>query len=198
MAAGPAPDEADPAPDAQGPVDRHRLAERLLGQRDLLVRRIRRVLARHGGSREHAEDVFSTTLRRADLLAATGRLIDGISDDHLLALASAIARNAAREKMRAAKRLDERHRRAAEEGRANADSDEGTATDPAIARPESVDALLAALSPADFAVLSLRLRGLRWAVIAAELATTPAGAQMRFYRAIRALAAADPERTREP
>ena len=196
MDAGPAPDDDDGrAPDAQPPVDRHRLAERLLGQRDLLIRRIRRVLARHGGSREHAEDVFSTTLRRADLLAATGRLIDGISDDHLLALASAIARNAAREKMRAAKRLDERHRRAAEEDR---DRDPEPALDATTARPESVDALLSALSPADFAVLSLRLRGLRWAVIAAELATTPAGAQMRFYRAVRALAAADPDRTREP
>ncbi|MFZ9915948.1 MAG: hypothetical protein ACO3IB_11520, partial [Phycisphaerales bacterium] len=79
---------------------RRLVAERLLEHRDTLIARIRAQLARTRAPSARADDVFSTTLRRTDALTAAGRVLDTISDAHLLALATAIARNAVRETRR--------------------------------------------------------------------------------------------------
>jgi len=81
--------EEPPDRNADEGADRARVAERLLGHRALLVSRIRRHLARTGAPASDAEDVLSTTLRRTDVLAAAGRLAESISDERLLALATA-------------------------------------------------------------------------------------------------------------
>jgi hypothetical protein len=165
--------------------DRVRVAERLLRHRSLLVARIRRQLARVGAPANDAEDVLSTTLRRTDVLAAAGRLAQGISDEHLLALATAVARLAAHESGRRHNR-DLRRLSAAEDLLRAEQSPAGAIV--AAAPPiEDSESLLRSLAEEDLEILGLRLRGLDWPLIAAELGTTPAGAHRRYYRAMQRL-----------
>ncbi len=164
---------------------RQDLADRLLGHRGVLVARIRGYLARSGAPAQQADDIFSTTVRRTDMLAAAGKLVDRLSDDSLLGLASAIARNAAREAGRGARR-DRRASEAAAEGhRARAAEAPGAAM---------AEELLARLDPEDLEVIGLRLRGLEWPAIAELSGSTVAAAQRRYYRALKAVAALEQER----
>jgi hypothetical protein len=167
------------------------LAHRVLDRRALLVARIRRRLSMLGAASIDTDDVFSTTLRRLDALAAASRLLDGIPDDQLLALATAVAINATRERARAAKRGTATMRAAAQDSVADAGSDaledlaEGEYANLLRRQGES---LLAALAPADLEILGLRLRGADWAAIAGEVRLTPSAAHRRYFRAIRTLA----------
>jgi len=170
--------------------DRARVAERLLRHRALLVSRIRRQLSRTGAPASDAEDVLSTTLRRTDVLASAGRLAEDISEDHLLALATAVARFAAREAGR--RRARDLKRLTAAEDLLRAEDGRPSALGPASVTGDDVDALLRLLSAEDLEVLGLRLRGLDWPQIAAELGTTPAGVHRRYYRAMQRLAETAP------
>jgi len=176
--------------DRDGGPDRARVAERLLRHRALLVSRIRRQLARTGAPAGDAEDVLSTTIRRTDVLASAGRLAEGISDEHLIALATAISRFAAHEAGRRHGR-DRKRLKAAEDLLRAAGPD---SADPGSAghATEETESLLRSLSGEDLEVLGLRLRGLDWPQIAAELGTTPAGVHRRYYRAMERLAAHAP------
>ena len=168
----------------EGP-DRARVAERLLGHRALLVSRIRRHLARTGAPASDAEAVLSTTLRRTDVLAAAGRLAESISDEHLLALATAVARLAAHEAGR--RRARDLRRLAAAVELFRAEDDERPLPEPPMSTSAETEGLLRCLQPDDLAILGLRLRGLDWPEIAVELETTPAGAHRRYYRAMQRL-----------
>ena len=48
---------------------------------------------------------------------------------------------------------------------------------------------LARIAPEDLEVIGLKLRGVDWPAIAAELGTTVAAAQRRYYRALKSVAA---------
>ncbi|MEY2796197.1 MAG: hypothetical protein RIR10_1913 [Planctomycetota bacterium] len=189
--------DATPAP------RRAEIAERLVAQRALLLSRIRRRLDARGLEGVDADDIFSTTLRRVDVLASTGKLVDAISDDHLTALASAVAHNATREAARRTHRGANALRALAREHNDTRTSADG---DPHHAHPESDPAqelaqldehaadranserLLATLDNADFEILGLRLRGADWPVVASTLGTTPAAAHRRYFRALKKLA----------
>ena len=189
--------DATPAP------RRAEIAERLVAQRALLLSRIRRRLDARGVEGVDADDIFSTTLRRVDVLASTGKLVDAISDDHLTALASAVAHNATREAARRTHRGANAFRALAREHndtRTSADRDAHHAhpeSDPAqeLADLDELSAdrarserLLATLDNADFEILGLRLRGADWPVVASTLGTTPAAAHRRYFRALKKLA----------
>lgn len=189
--------DASPAP------RRAEIAERLVAQRALLLSRIRRRLDARGLEGVDADDIFSTTLRRVDVLASAGKLVDAISDDQLTALASAVAHNATREAARRTHRGVNALRALAREQndtRTSADSDPHHAhpeSDPAqeLADLDELSAdrarserLLATLDNADFEILGLRLRGADWPVVASTLGTTPAAAHRRYFRALKKLA----------
>jgi DNA-directed RNA polymerase specialized sigma24 family protein len=172
------------------PAARALIAQRVFDRRALLVARIRRRLATHGVTTIDADDIFSTTLRRIDALALAGRMLDTISDDHLLALASAVATNAAHERTRSRRRDTMLLRRAAYE-RTPTTAVEAP-DDLALLESSELDrtrsrALLTALNEADLEILGLRLRGIDWPVIAAELRMTPAAVHRRYFRALRSL-----------
>jgi len=182
---------------------RAEIADRLVAKRASLLARIRRRLDTRGVEGVDADDIFSTTLRRVDVLASTGKLVDAISDDHLIALASAVAHNATREVSRRSQRVRHALRSApqatsdastADEPRRNSPSSE---SDPAqeLAELDELSAdrakserLLATLDKADFEILGLRLRGADWPVVASTLETTPAAAHRRYFRALKKLA----------
>ena len=86
------PDAREPSPPAADDATRAAIAARLVAIREALLARIRTQLARAGGTRLDAEEVFSTTVRRTDILAAAGRIAGSIPDEDLLALATGIAR----------------------------------------------------------------------------------------------------------
>jgi len=171
------------------------IASRMVAQRPVLIQRIRRRLDARTSTQSDPDDVFSTTLRRLDALAASGELVHHLSDEHLLALATAIAHNAVRERTRKAGREQLRLRTMREglhgaTGTARVASADGT-----LARHEERDAdrahaevLLGSLLASDVEILGLRLRGCDWATIAAELRTTPGAAHRRYFRALRKLA----------
>jgi hypothetical protein len=182
---------------------RAEIAERLVAQRALLLSRIRRRLDARGLEGVDADDIFSTTLRRVDVLASAGKLVDAISDDQLTALASAVAHNATREAARRTHRGANALRALAREHNDTRTSADG---DPHQAHPESDSAqaladldelsadrarserLLATLDNADIEILGLRLRGADWPVVASTLGTTPAAAHRRYFRALKKLA----------
>lgn len=168
----------DPAADAT----RRALADRLMTARTLMLARIRHRLAQAGLSSTQAEDIFSTTLRRADAAAAAGRLVAEIDDQHLLALATAISRNAVREEVRRERRDRERQDGAARNGPTTTESPQPRALD------APTDPFLA-LSGIDLDVVQLRLRGATWSVIAEQLGMTASAAHRRYFRAMRRLAA---------
>lgn len=197
MTDSPANSSASPAP------RRAEIAERLVAHRALLLSRIRRRLDARGLEGVDADDIFSTTLRRVDVLASAGKLVDAISDDQLTALASAVAHNATREAARRTHRGANALRALAREHNDTRTSADG---DPHQAHPESDSAqaladldelsadrarserLLATLDSADIEILGLRLRGADWPVVASTLGTTPAAAHRRYFRALKKLA----------
>lgn len=167
-------------------ITRSDLADRLLGHREVLVSRIRRYLAGVGASTQQADDIFSTTVRRTDMLAAAGKIVDRLADDDLIALSSAIARNAAREAGRETRR-DRRRESAAAERMQETRSREADAR---LARTDPLaEEFLARIGAEDLEVIGLKLRGADWPAIAAELGTSVAAAQRRYYRALKAVAA---------
>jgi DNA-directed RNA polymerase specialized sigma24 family protein len=174
--------------EGQDHTTREDLADRLLGHRGVLVARIRRYLARSGASAQQADDIFSTTVRRTDMLAAAGKLVDGLSDDSLLALASAIARNAAREAGRGAQR-DQFASEVAEGNHKARATGTADSADAALAQE-----LVARLDPKDLEVIGLRLRDLDWPAIAELTGSTVAAAHRRYYRALKAVAGIAQER----
>ena len=173
-------------PDRSHEHTRSDLADRLIGHREVLVARIRRYLAGAGAPTGHADDIFSTTVRRTDMLAAAGKIVEGLSDDSLLALSSAIARNAAREAGREARRERRRAEAAAEGLRAREPEAEGAVSPQGSSLTED---LLSRIDPADLAVIDLKLRGADWPAIAGELGVSAAAAQRRYHRALPAGAA---------
>lgn len=168
----------DPPADAA----RRALADRLMAARALMLARIRQRLAQAGLSSTQAEDIFSTTLRRADAAAAAGRLVAEIDDQHLLALATAISRNAVREESRRDRRDRERQDGAARHGSTTTASQQPCELD------ASADPFLV-LSGIDIDVVQLRLRGATWSVIAEQLGMTASAAHRRYFRAMQRLAA---------
>ncbi|MBM4109986.1 MAG: hypothetical protein FJ254_01330 [Phycisphaerae bacterium] len=169
----------------QGPAGdaaRRALADRLMTARTLMLARIRQRLVRAGLSSTQAEDIFSTTLRRADAAAAAGRLVAEIDDQHLLALATAISRNAVREEIRRERRNRERQDGAARQGSAGSEPPQPTADD----APEDPFLILNGI---DVDVVQLRLRGASWSVIAEQLGMTASAAHRRYFRAMQRLAA---------
>lgn len=192
-----------PNPQLEPSALRAEIASRMVAQRALLLTRIRRRLDSRGLEGVDADDIFSTTLRRVDVLASAGKLVDAISDDHLTALASAVAHNATREAARRTHRGANALRVIAREqndGRTPADVPPqvaSTETDPAqelaqldehAADRARSERLLATLDNADFEILGLRLRGADWPVVASTLGTTPAAAHRRYFRALKKLA----------
>jgi hypothetical protein len=201
---------------------REAIASRLVAAREKLLGRIRGQLARVGGRGADAQDVFSTTVRRADVLAAAGRIAETIPDEELLALAGEIARRASFESARKGRRqrdIAERRRRAGIEANGTTDTTTtrefaelfgdrdrsgGDSSDSASSTPGSRETAAdrgplpaaAGLVPEDLEVIGLRLRDASWSVIAEALGTTVAGAHRRYYRAIAALAAAAEARQR--
>lgn len=166
-------------------ITRSDLADRLLGHREVLVSRIRRYLAGVGASTQQADDIFSTTVRRTDMLVAAGKIVARLADDDLIALSSAIARNAAREAGREARR--DRRREAAAE---RVEQHRLREADAPLARNDALtEDFLARIAPEDLEVIGLKLRGVDWPAIAAELGTTVAAAQRRYYRALKSVAA---------
>ena len=192
-----------PNPQLEPSALRAEIASRMVAQRALLLTRIRRRLDARGLEGVDADDIFATTLRRVDVLASAGKLVDAISDDHLTALASAVAHNATREAARRTHRGANALRALAREHNDTRTSADG---DPHHAHPESDPAqeladldelsadrarserLLATLDNADFEILGLRLRGADWPVVASTLGTTPAAAHRRYFRALKKLA----------
>ena len=167
-------------------ITRSDLADRLLGHREVLVSRIRRYLAGVGASSQQADDIFSTTVRRTDMLVAAGKIVARLADDDLIALSSAIARNAAREAGREARR--ERRREAAAAERVQ--ESRSREADAPLARVDPLaEEFLARIGAEDLEVIGLKLRGVDWPAIAAELDTSVAAAQRRYYRALKAVAA---------
>jgi DNA-directed RNA polymerase specialized sigma24 family protein len=175
------------------------IAGRMVAHRDVLVARIRRRLDTRACLETDADDVFSTTLRRMDALAASGDLVERMSDDHLLALASAIAHNAVRERARRTGRERSRLRTVgvARHEVTSTNPLEDPAKDPADTlvlldeRGEQrarAEALLLTLLASDLQILGLRLRGADWSTIASELGTTPGAAHRRYFRALERLA----------
>ncbi len=173
-------------------AERDRLAERVVAQRAALVARIRRTLSACD-RRVDADDIFSTTLRRVDVMAAAARLVEGIPDEQLLALATAIANNAILESRRKASRMDRAHHTLAAQ-RADACA-QPSETDPTtrVQRLNRARQLLDTLDPRALQVVGLHLRGVPWSVIACEVNASPQAVRRLYYRAIRACAAQDSE-----
>lgn len=174
---------------------RNEIADRMLAQRQILLARIRRRLDARTGTQSEPDDVFSTTLRRVDALAASGELVTRISDEHLLGLATAIAQNAMRERVRRSGREQARLRAIGDRLHGTAGTDAATDAESALMLVEQSDIdrtqaerLLSKLLPTDLEILGLRLRGADWSTIAAELRTTPGAAHRRYFRALRKLA----------
>lgn len=174
---------------------RSNIASRTIAQRQILIQRIRRRLDARTSTRSDPEDVFSTTLRRLDALAASGDLVQYLSDEHLLALATAIAHNAVRERTRKIGREQLRLRTMREALHGANGAALAASPDRTLVRHEERDAdrahaevLLGTLLASDVEILGLRLRGSDWPTIAAELRTTPGAAHRRYFRALRKLA----------
>lgn len=189
--ARPPPMSVDASGHTPTPAARALIAQRVFDRRALLVARIRRRLAINGVNAVDADDIFSTTLRRIDALALAGRMLETISDDHLLALASTVATNAVHERTRSRRRDTMLLRKAAYEKGPTTASD--VPDDLALLESSELDRtrggeLLDALSKADLDILGLRLRGVDWPVIAGELRMTPTAVHRRYFRAIRSLA----------
>ena len=222
------PDAREPSPPAADDATRAAIAARLVAIREALLARIRTQLARAGGTRLDAEEVFSTTVRRTDILAAAGRIAGSIPDEDLLALATGIARRSAYEKSRRTRRESGRAARSREAAPVR-DPQSSSGQEPgslAVAKDDRVgrerafgelleefaalsgsdrelgvgDALAAAASlvPDDLEVIGLRLRDAPWPVVAEAIVTTVAGAHRRYYRAIAALAEAARAREAAP
>ncbi len=171
------------------------IADRMIAQRRILLQRIRRRLDAQTRPQSEPDDVFSTTLRRVDVLAASGDLVPRISDDQLLALASAIAYNAVRERTRKVGREQARLRTIRETLPHMIGIDPAANPEDTLLLLEQHDAdrtqaerLLGTLLASDIEILGLRLRGADWSTIAAELRTTPGAAHRRYFRALRKLA----------
>lgn len=175
---------------------RDHIAARLFAKREVLTSRIRAQLGRTGGPVGRTDDVFSTTLRRTDVLVQAGRVLESISDDGLLALATAIARNAAHEARREAVR---ERKRADAAGEALRERPEPKPGEQPVSHADAdlIERIRRSIAPEDLTLLELRLRGADWPVLAAQLGTTPAGAHRRFYRILTALAALQRARAEE-
>jgi hypothetical protein len=173
-------------PDHPHARTRSDLANRLIEHRGALVARIRRYLAGAGAPTGQVDDIFSTTVRRTDMLAAAGKIVERLSDESLLALSSAIARNAAREAGREARRERRRADAAAEGLRAREPDELGPISPQHSSMAED---FLSRVDPHDLAIIGLRLRGVDWPATAAELGTSVAAAQRRYYRALKAVGA---------
>ncbi len=166
---------------------RAQVAARLLAHQPTLLAFIRRKLGHAAASERSAEDVFSTTLRRSDVLVRANALLADLPDSALMALAATISHRAILESSRRADRTRRIHDAAAERSRARDGTAGSTPRDGASDLP---DAIRAELSEDDLAVLVLRLDDRNWSAIAAALGTTPAGAHRRYYRALKALMSA--------
>lgn len=171
------------------------IADRMIANRAVLLQRIRRRLDARAGTQADPDDVFSTTLRRVDVLAASGDLVPRISDDQLLALASVVAQNAVRERNRTAGREQVRLRTIREALPRTVGIDPAANPEDTLMLLERHDAdrseadrLLRTLLETDLEILGLRLRGADWPTIAAELRTTPGAAHRRYFRALQKLA----------
>lgn len=163
------------------------VAARLLANQSELLAFIRRRLGQGAASERSADDVFSTMLRRSDALVRANALLADLPDAALLALASTISHRAILESSRTAARTA-RIRRAA----CSASHDQTIGpNEPREEANRVLDGLIReALSEEDLAVIVMRLSDQSWSAIAASLGTTPAGAHRRYYRALKALAAA--------
>lgn len=170
--------EGAPSHEGNANVDRQALADRLLSARTLLLARIRQRLVRAGLTSTQAEDIFSTTLRRTDAAAVAGRIVSGIDDDQLIALATAISKNAVREQARRERRDRERCEGAA--GHAP------QAADGPILHDDADDPFLR-LTDAEAMVVQLRLRGAGWSLIGEQLGMSASAAHRRYYRALQRL-----------
>ncbi len=173
-------------------LQREQLADWMLTQREVLVSRIRRQLGQRGLAPALADDIFSTTIRRTDALLAAGRLVGEISDTRLIALATAVARNAVRENCRAARRQRLQQDTATEHARSRGampSSPQGSAVGFKAEVEAEVEAALARIDERALALLGLRLRGAEWPAIAEELGMSTVAAQRLYYRALKSLAA---------
>lgn len=218
------PDAREPSLPAADDATRAAIAARLVTIREALLARIRTQLARAGGTRLDAEEVFSTTVRRTDILAAAGRIAGSIPDEDLLALATGIARRSAFEKSRRTRRESGRAARSRDEapdrlplpstgigpvahpGVGSAGGAIGELLEELAALSGGDEraglgdtlAMAARLGPDDLEVIGLRLRDAPWPVVAEAIGTTVAGAHRRYYRAIAALAEAARAREAAP
>lgn len=172
---------------APSPDERAQVAERMLAQRTVLVSRIRQQLGQRGLAPQLADDIFSTTIRRTDALLAAGRVVGEIPDARLVALATAVSRNAVRESCRVARRQRLQLDAASEQARAS------TAAAPDASREASgehdIEQMLARVDARALTLLGLRLRGAGWPTIAEELGMSTVAAQRLYYRALKGLAA---------
>ena len=155
-------------------MDRQALADRLLSARTLLLARIRQRLVRAGLTSTQAEDIFSTTLRRTDAAAVAGRIVSGIDDDQLIALATAISTNAVREQARRERRDRERCEGAARHA--------PQAADEPVLHDDADDPFLR-LTDAEAMVVQLRLRGAGWSRGSAWAGSMPHSAAIAARRA---------------
>ena len=172
---------------APSPDERAQVAARMLAQRTVLVSRIRQQLGQRGLAPQLADDIFSTTIRRTDALLAAGRVVGEIPDARLVALATAVSRNAVRESCRVARRQRLQLDAASEQARGS------TAAAPDASREASgehdIEQMLARIDARALTLLGLRLRGGGWPTIAEELGMSTVAAQRLYYRALKGLAA---------
>lgn len=178
--------DRDTTDGAPSPDERAQVAARMLAQRSVLVSRIRRQLGQRGLAPQLADDIFSTTVRRTDAMLAAGRVVGGIPDARLIALATAVSRNAVRESCRVARRqrlqLDAASEQARERDAAPEAPHEGGGE-------HDIERTLARVDARALTLLGLRLRGAAWPTIAEELGMSTVAAQRLYYRALQGLAA---------
>jgi hypothetical protein len=163
------------------------VAARLIASQPELLAFIRKRLGNAAASERSAEDIFSTMLRRSDALVRANALLAELSDAALLALASTISHRAILESGREAARSQRIRRAATERSRAKAGGAGDLRGQPDHGLEESIRSRL---SDDDLAIIALRLSDQGWHAIAASIGTTTAGAHRRYYRALKALAAA--------
>ncbi len=163
------------------------VAARLIASQPELLAFIRKRLGNAAASERSAEDIFSTMLRRSDALVRANALLAELSDAALLALASTISHRAILESGREAARSQRIRRAATERSRAKAGGGGDLRGQPDHGLEESIRSRL---SDDDLAIIALRLSDQGWHAIAASIGTTTAGAHRRYYRALKALAAA--------
>lgn len=174
--------ETDPVRAARASV-----AARLMASHPELLAFIRKRLGDAAASERSADDIFSTMLRRSDALVRANALLAELPDAALLALASTISHRAILESSREAARAQRIRRAATERSRTQGGGPEDL---PGQQGHELEEAVRTRLSDDDLAIISLRLGAQSWSVIAASIGTTTAGAHRRYYRALKALAAA--------